>query len=123
KKHNVEDKITFINSNLFTNIDENINFDMCISNPPYIASNYQLPPNVKYEPSNALFGGSIGDELLKDIITQTDAKNIKYLLCEMGYDQKKPLGKYLEQYETKSVEFYKDYDKFDRGFEVEFKFD
>ncbi|MEA3554799.1 MAG: peptide chain release factor N(5)-glutamine methyltransferase [Campylobacterota bacterium] len=120
KKHNVEHKITFINSDIFTNIEENQNFDMCISNPPYIANNYKLPLNVKYEPSNALFGGDAGDELLKDIITQTKQKKIKYLYCEMGYDQKKPLSKYLEQYSPKCVEFYKDFDKFDRGFTVEF---
>ena len=123
KKHNVEHKITFVNSDLFTKIDEKLEFDMCISNPPYIASNYKLPANVKYEPSNALFGGSIGDELLKDIITQTSIRKIQYLLCEMGYDQKKPLGKYISQYKTKRIEFYKDYDKFDRGFEVEFIID
>jgi len=120
KKHNVEHKITFVNSNIFTNISDDINFNMCISNPPYIANNYKLPLNVKYEPSNALFGGDIGDELLKDIITQTHQRKIKYLFCEMGYDQKKPLSKYLEQYSPKSFEFYKDFDKFDRGFTVEF---
>ena len=120
KKHQVEHKITFIKSDIFTNISEDSEFDMCISNPPYIANNYKLPTNVKYEPSNALFGGNIGDELLKDIITQTKQRDIKYLLCEMGYDQKKPLSNYLEQYKPKSVEFYKDFDKFDRGFVVEF---
>ena len=120
KKHQVEEKITFIKSDIFTNVSEDSEFDMCISNPPYIANNYKLPTNVKYEPSNALFGGNIGDELLKDIITQTKQRDIKYLLCEMGYDQKKPLSNYLEQYKPKSVEFYKDFDKFDRGFVVEF---
>jgi release factor glutamine methyltransferase len=120
EKHQVEHKITFIKSDIFTNISEEIEFDMCISNPPYIANNYKLPTNVKYEPSNALFGGNIGDELLKDIITQTKQRSIKYLLCEMGYDQKNPLTNYLEQYKPKSVEFYKDFDKFDRGFVVEF---
>ena len=120
EKHQVEHKITFIKSDIFTNISEEIEFDMCISNPPYIANNYKLPSNVKYEPSNALFGGNIGDELLKDIITQTKQRSIKYLLCEMGYDQKNPLANYLEQYKPKSIEFYKDFDKFDRGFVVEF---
>ena len=119
-KHNVEHKITFVKSDIFNEIDVS-NFDMCVSNPPYIANNYKLPSNVKYEPSNALFGGDIGDELLKDIITTVKANNIKYLLCEMGYDQKKPLGDFLEQFNTRKVEFYKDYDGFDRGFEVEFK--
>ena len=117
KKHNVEDKISFIKSDLFENVP-NENFDMVISNPPYIADDYKLPKNVKYEPSNALFGGSIGDELLKKIIVQTNQRNIKYLLCEMGYDQLNPLTKYIKENIStyKNLTFYKDYDKFDRGF-------
>ena len=121
-KHGVEDKITFIKSDLFTNVPE-IDFDMVISNPPYIADDYKLPSNVKHEPSNALFGGNIGDELLKDIIVQTNQRDIKYLLCEMGYDQKNPLTLYVnENINTyKKLEFYKDYDKFDRGFTLIYK--
>jgi release factor glutamine methyltransferase len=117
KKHNVEDKITFIKSDLFEMVP-NVDFDMVISNPPYIADDYKLPANVKYEPSNALFGGNIGDELLKDIIIQTHEREIKYLLCEMGFDQKNPLTKYVNDNIKlfKKLEFYKDYDKFDRGF-------
>jgi len=120
KKFGVEDKITFIKSDLYTNISDDEEFDLCISNPPYIANNYKLPLNVKYEPSNALFGGEAGDELLIDIINDTKQRGIPYLYCEMGYDQKKPLGKYMEQFSPKKVEFYKDFDKFDRGFTVEF---
>jgi len=121
KKHNVEDKITFIKSDLFSNVPD-IKFDMVVSNPPYIANNHKLPTNVKYEPSNALFGGSVGDELLKDIIIQTKDKMIPYLLCEMGYDQKQLLTKYIDDNIIKynKLEFYKDFDKFDRGFTLEF---
>ena len=118
-KYNVEHKITFIKSDIFSEIDVE-NFDMCISNPPYIANDYKLPKNVKYEPSNALFGGNIGDELLKDIIQSTYSNDIKYLLCEIGYDQKESLNRYLQDFKTKRIEFYKDLDKFDRGFSVEF---
>ena len=118
-KYNVEHKITFIRSDIFSEIDVK-NFDMCISNPPYIANNYKLPKNVKYEPSNALFGGNTGDELLKKIIKYTYQYNIQYLLCEMGYDQKESLNRYLQDFKTKRIEFYKDLDKFDRGFSVEF---
>jgi len=116
-KHKVEDKITFIKSDLFTNVPKEIKFDMVVSNPPYIADDYKLPKNVKFEPSNALFGGKVGDELLKDIIDTTLNKKIKYLLCEMGYDQKKPLNNYLsDNYKINKIEFYKDYEDFDRGF-------
>lgn len=120
-KHAVEDKITFIKSDLYENADTNDIF-MTISNPPYIADDYKLPSNVKYEPSNALFGGKIGDELLKRIIDDSYANKIKYLLCEMGYDQKKPLEEYFKDFSVKSYSFYKDYEDFDRGFTLEFKF-
>lgn len=119
-KHNVEHKIEFRLSNLYENVNEE-DITMTISNPPYIADDYKLPDNVKYEPSNALFGGKIGDELLKDIIDQTNERNIEYLLCEMGYDQKKPLEEYFKNFETKVSTFYKDYEKFDRGFTLQFK--
>lgn len=114
-KHKVEDKIEFKLSNLYENI-ENINFDITISNPPYIANNYVLPDNVKYEPSNALFGGKVGDELLKNIIDETYNRKIPYLLCEMGYDQKESLENYFKSLDIKNYSFYKDYEGFDRGF-------
>lgn len=120
-KHGVEDKITFVKSDLYENINDSDIF-MTISNPPYIADDYKLPTNVKYEPSNALFGGKVGDELLKRIIDDTYSKKIKYLLCEMGYDQKKPLEEYFKDFSVKSHSFYKDYEDFDRGFTLEFKF-
>jgi len=119
KRFNVEHKITFLKSDLFDKV-ENKNFDMCISNPPYIKNNFNLPPNVKYEPSNALFGGDLGDELLKNIIDKTYKYNIKYLYCEMGYDQKQPIQNYLKNFSIANVEFYKDLDKLDRGFCIEF---
>ena len=119
KKFNVEDKIQFVKSDLFDSI--NTDFDMCVSNPPYIANNYELPANVKFEPKNALFGGDIGSELLNDIIKTCYSNNIKFLCCEMGYDQKEPLGKMLKNLECEKIEFYKDYSDFDRGFCVEFK--
>ena len=119
-KHGVEDKIEFRLSNLYENVNED-DIYMTISNPPYIANDYKLPTNVKHEPSNALFGGNIGDELLKDIIKDTNTKKIPYLLCEMGYDQKTPLENYFKEFNVESYSFYKDYESFDRGFTLKFK--
>jgi release factor glutamine methyltransferase len=119
-KHGVEDKIEFRLSNLYEDVSEN-DIDFTISNPPYIADDYKLPKNVKYEPSNALFGGVVGDELLKNIIKETSNKNIPYLLCEIGYDQLKPLTEYIKTFNTKEFSFYQDYEKFDRGFVVNYK--
>lgn len=118
-KHNVETQIEFKKSDLLTNIEGS--FDMCISNPPYISNNYVLPHNVKYEPSNALFGGDIGDELLKNLIAQVSQKDIKYLYCEYGYDQRESIKNYMKDFNINLLEFYKDYSDFDRGFLIEFK--
>jgi release factor glutamine methyltransferase len=115
-KHGVEEKITFIKSDLFSYIPKDT-YDMVVSNPPYISKNYKLPRNVLYEPHNALVGGDIGDELLKDIIDETIKREIPYLICEMGYDQKNPLKDYFSIFYKKiKIDFYKDLEGFDRGF-------
>lgn len=120
KKFNVDKKIEFKNSNLFENINDDDIF-MVISNPPYIKNSYVLPKNVEFEPKNALFGGEIGDELLKDIIKFSSHKDVKYLLCEIGYDQKSSLERYFKEFNVEFYSFYKDYENFDRGFTLRFK--
>jgi release factor glutamine methyltransferase len=96
-------------------------FDMIISNPPYIANNFVLDKNViDYEPKVALFGGIVGDELLKKIIDLAKIKKVKFLACEMGYDQKQPISEYLKQINVNSVKFYTDLAGLDRGFIVKF---
>lgn len=115
-KHGVEEKITFIKSDLFTNIPDG-KYDMVVSNPPYIAKDYKLPKNVSFEPNNALVGGDVGDELLKDIVDETLQRKIPCLICEMGYDQKEPFKNYFsKQNRDLKSNFYKDYEGFDRGF-------
>ena len=93
---------------------------LTISKPPYIANSYKLPKNVAFEPSSALFGGVVGDELLKRIIKDTRNRNIPYLLCEMGYDQRLPMSVYAKS-KGLEVEFYKDLAGLDRGFWIKEK--
>lgn len=106
-------------SNLIDEVFESV--QLVVSNPPYIAEDFLLEPNVaKYEPKEALFGGSAGDELLKQIILDVKARGIQYLACEMGYDQKEPLEAFVNEIGVKSIKFYKDLAGFDRGFMIEF---
>jgi len=120
KKHNVLDKIEFRLSNLYENVLEDDIF-LTVSNPPYIKNSYALPKNVEFEPKNALFGGKIGDELLKEIIKTTANRKIPYLLCEIGYDQKRSLEEFLKSFNIEKYSFYKDYNDFDRGFTIKFR--
>lgn len=93
------------------------NFDIIVSNPPYIKNSYNLDKWVKNEPSLALFGGEKGDEILKKIISLAKDRT-KVLACEMGYDQKKSLQKELKKHKF-NYAFYKDLAGFDRGFVAE----
>jgi len=115
----LEDRIKLIKSNLLDEVNTPI--DLVVSNPPYIANGFELEPNVgKYEPQEALFGGEVGDELLKQIVLDVKAREIKYLACEMGYDQKDPMEKFFKQIGVESYSFYQDLAGLDRGFVITF---
>jgi len=106
-------------SNLIDEVPESL--EMVVSNPPYIAEDFLLEPNVvDYEPKEALFGGQSGDELLKQIILDVKERGIKYLACEMGYDQKRPLQEFVNQIGVEYIKFYQDLSQFDRGFIIKF---
>jgi len=119
KKYQVEDRVTVIKSSILDELKEPI--ELVVSNPPYIAEDFVLESNVvDYEPKEALFGGVIGDELLKQIVLDVKARDIKYLACEMGYDQKEPMIEFFNEIGIESYEFYEDLAGFDRGFIVTF---
>lgn len=97
-----------------------ISFDLLLANPPYIKEGEILPPSLKFEPQNALFGGKRGDEMLLHIIQLGFDCKIPFLICEMGYNQKESVESYLQTLPHKSLQFYQDFAGLNRGFVVEF---
>ncbi len=72
--------ITFVNSNLWDNIEGN--YDILVSNPPYIDSKemLELMPEVSdYEPHLALEGGTDGLDYYRSII-----ENVNNKICDGG---------------------------------------
>ena len=110
----LSDRIELRLGSLLEPIDEQI--DYLVSNPPYIEDGVVLESNLSYEPQNALFGGEIGDEIIKELLDAVLKQRINCFSCEMGYDQKDKIQSYLKDKNFKSLEFYKDYSDFDRGF-------
>ncbi len=110
----VDGRISFICTNLADGVDGE--FDMLVSNPPYISTNAKLEPHVLKEPHEALFSGVDGADLLQKIIALAYNKNIATICCEMGYDQKNIMDKYLLSQGFKNRKFYKDLSGLDRGF-------
>ena len=113
KSLDLENKISFIHSNWFTNIPKNYPFDLIISNPPYIPSNdiNNLSDEVRiYEPILALDGGKDGLDCYLEI-----AKNIGNFLkpngvvvLEIGQNQEKDVERIFEEHGLKLIQSKKD---------------
>ena len=114
EKFGLTERIELRLGSLLEPVDEEIEY--LVSNPPYIEDGIELESNLSYEPQNALFGGTIGDEIIKELLDAVLNREIKFFSCEFGYDQKDKIQNYLTDNHYKSLEFYKDYSDFDRGF-------
>ena len=111
----VENQITFINSDMFTNLNKE-KFDIIVSNPPYIKRNVinNLDDEVKKEPYIALDGGEDGLDFYRKIVKEA-YHNLKYggyLCLEIGFDQKIDVIELIEN-EEKYENIYSKKDLYD----------
>ncbi|MDP3301037.1 MAG: peptide chain release factor N(5)-glutamine methyltransferase [Sulfuricurvum sp.] len=110
------ERIELREGDLLSCVSEKI--DLLVSNPPYIAHEVSLESNLSYEPQNALFGGSVGDEIIQRLLDEVLDRKIPIFMCEMGYDQRVKVQEYLKSFAVQSLAFYKDFASFDRGFSL-----
>ena len=115
----VDDRINFVKSDLFTNIDKETKFDIIVSNPPYIKREVidTLDKQVKdYEPYNALEGGVDGLDFYR-AITKQAKKYLKkggILAYEVGHDQSEDVSKLMEMDGYTNIYTLKDLQQIDR---------
>ena len=115
----VDDRINFVKSDLFTNIDKETKFDIIVSNPPYIKREVidTLDKQVKdYEPYNALEGGVDGLDFYRAITKQAKEylKKGGILAYEVGHDQSEDVSKLMEMDGYTNIYTLKDLQQIDR---------
>ena len=129
KENNLENRVSFIKSDLLEKAIENKNsYDIIISNPPYIEEEEieNLMDDVKkYEPHIALNGGIDGLDFYKKIIKQRQVvlKNNGILAFEIGYNQAEKVKLLMKESNFTNVKVVKDFASLDRvviGFKAEF---
>jgi release factor glutamine methyltransferase len=101
-RHGVADRVTFVCSDLLTSVAAS-HFDAVVSNPPYIADQEVLEPQVaRFEPHAALFAGPTGLEVYKRLIPQASAALAPggWLTLEIGHGQQRALAELLNGWEN-----------------------
>jgi release factor glutamine methyltransferase len=71
---NLSDRVRFLKSRLLENVEGT--FDLIVANLPYISTRdrHTLSPEVLHDPEVALFAGTRGDELLRELIDQAPSR-------------------------------------------------
>ena len=91
-RHDVAERVKFIESNLFANLESDARFDFIVSNPPYIAAD-ELPTLARevrdFEPRVALSPGADGLAVVRRLLDESPARLHPRgsLIFEIGYGQ------------------------------------
>ena len=110
--------IKFLKSDLFENVEFR-EFDMIVSNPPYISLNevgIMSDDALLHEPSEALFAENDGLYFYYEICQKASdyLADFGYLLFEIGYKQGKNVAKIMASSGFKNIEVVKDLAGLDR---------
>jgi release factor glutamine methyltransferase len=100
-------------SHWFDNVAKAHQFDLIVSNPPYIAPNdsHLTQGDLRFEPQQALTTGNQGFADLFHIAEQAPAhlKSHGWLMMEHGYNQRQPLAEKLNSLGYSQVTDHNDY--------------
>lgn len=96
KKHQVSDKIKFLQSDLFDNFPKNLKFDIICANLPYLGQEFK---NLPFEPEIALKGGKTGIEIYKKFFKQIKPhlKKDSKIFIEIGDQQTKLIKQIIKK--------------------------
>jgi len=111
KRLGLSDRICFSQGHLLEKAEGT--FDLIVANLPYVAASEagQLAPELRHEPRLALYGGTAGDELIRDLITTAPAhlRPGGLLALEIGINQESSLLDFLGEKNYHDISSEKDY--------------
>lgn len=113
-RHNVEDRIDFLNGFWLDALLELEIFDCVVANPPYVTEGFRsrMQPELEYEPEGALFSGEKGMDAMHYFIPQT-ARVLKpggRLFIETGSEQHRLMAElFAECTDFGDVKMFNDY--------------
>ncbi len=92
KDHGVSGRLAFLNADWYSAVKLESQFDLIVSNPPYVAHDIlnDLQPELDHEPTLALDGGQKGMVEIRRLVSNID-KILKpggWFFMEIGFDQK-----------------------------------
>jgi release factor glutamine methyltransferase len=67
-RHGVESRIRLVCADLFGGVSGRIDFDLVVSNPPYVAADVPLMEETSFEPRGALLAGASGLEVIRRLL-------------------------------------------------------
>lgn len=111
--------VTFLQSNLFDQLPQDLKFDLIVSNPPYIPATAQLENSVlQWEDHSALFAPNQGLQIIEQILAQAPARlkknnDLKFqIVMEIDASHGDAVKNYAQQSGFTNVHIKKD--QFDR---------
>lgn len=120
--------IKFLNSDLLKRVKK-IKIDIIAANLPYLKKSASSGAaaevkSLRFEPKGSLFSGSGGLDHYRRLFEQISEFSFtpRYIICEIGHDQGKPILKLAKKFFPGSVsQLKKDYSGFDRILVIEYK--
>jgi release factor glutamine methyltransferase len=97
--------VSFVHGDLLAGLSA----DAVVSNPPYVAAGDRLPPDVGFEPRDALFGGADGLDVIRRLVTEAEA--VPFLALEVGAGQASAVAALMGAWDVDLVRDYSGHER------------
>lgn len=113
RRHSVRDRIRFVAADSLSAFERQEEFDLVVSNPPYIADSSwpTLQPEVRdHEPPLALTSGSDGLTMIRRLLREVPPVLVKrgYFVFEIGFDQAAEITEIIDKAVWKMIAIHSD---------------